>query len=806
MLKNHIIFAIRLFLKERIYSILNILGLTLGITVGIILLLYLQNELNYDQHFTKYDQIYRYTNHLKAQGADFNTARSSRRLAPIFKEDLPEVIDYVRFLKAGEPLVRSTDNNGINQFYEDQVWMTDSTVFKVFDHTFYEGNPNTCLVGPGKVVLTKTTAEKYFGATPALGKLLKFNDDDTREVTAVISDLPENTHLKYDILLSNIPLIDWDKDAEAERTSEVYWNPSSYTYLLMPKDYDVQEFYRKFPDIYDKTFALFAKRIEGNVDPQLQRIDQIHFNSEKGGDEPTGNISYVYTFAAVGLFIILLACINYMNMATARSVTRTGEMGIRKVLGYSRAALFGSVMIEALLMAFLALVLANVFTFLILQLSPFNELIHKNLELNYLSNPTLVLGMIGITVIIGFISGIYPALYIPSVPVVTALKGTFTGDRIGAFLRKSLITFQFAISLFVIICTVLMDEQIEFMQNKDLGFNKDQVLLINIQDTVVENRTPAITNELLKNPNIIGTTNSYGVPGKGVGGPVMMVEKDSGMVQQHLNSLYVGKGYLDLMEIEIVDGRGFRENSEADYYKSFLINESGAKELGWGDDAIGKKVRHFHGNEDLHIVGVYKDFHYESLHNKINPLFLVLDSDQGGTFYIKIKPEDMRSTLDYIESVWTQFDTKHPFEYTFMDEEFARQYEADLTQKTLISILSYVCIFVSLLGLIGLSAFTASRKAKEISIRKVLGANIPTIIMLFSKDYVRLILIAFVISVPLADYAIVEWMSGFAYRMDINWLYFILPGVAVLLLGLLTVTIQSLRSARANPVDGLRSE
>ena len=804
MLKNHIIFAIRLFLKERIYSILNILGLTLGITVGIILLLYLQNELNYDQHFTKYDQIYRYTNHLKAQGADFNTARSSRRLAPIFKEDLPEVIDYVRFLKAGEPLVRSTDNNGINQFYEDQVWMTDSTVFKVFDHTFYEGNPNTCLVGPGKVVLTKTTAEKYFGATPALGKLLKFNDDDTREVTAVISDLPENTHLKYDILLSNIPLIDWDK--EAERTSEVYWNPSSYTYLLMPKDYDVQEFYRKFPDIYDKTFALFAKRIEGNVDPQLQRIDQIHFNSEKGGDEPTGNISYVYTFAAVGLFIILLACINYMNMATARSVTRTGEMGIRKVLGYSRAALFGSVMIEALLMAFLALVLANVFTFLILQLSPFNELIHKNLELNYLSNPTLVLGMIGITVIIGFISGIYPALYIPSVPVVTALKGTFTGDRIGAFLRKSLITFQFAISLFVIICTVLMDEQIEFMQNKDLGFNKDQVLLINIQDTVVENRTPAITNELLKNPNIMGTTNSYGVPGKGVGGPVMMVEKDSGMVQQHLNSLYVGKGYLDLMEIEIVDGRGFRENSEADYYKSFLINESGAKELGWGDDAIGKKVRHFHGNEDLHIVGVYKDFHYESLHNKINPLFLVLDSDQGGTFYIKIKPEDMRSTLDYIESVWTQFDTKHPFEYTFMDEEFARQYEADLTQKTLISILSYVCIFVSLLGLIGLSAFTASRKAKEISIRKVLGANIPTIIMLFSKDYVRLILIAFVISVPLADYAIVEWMSGFAYRMDINWLYFILPGVAVLLLGLLTVTIQSLRSARANPVDGLRSE
>ncbi len=806
MLKNHIIFAIRLFLKERIYSTLNILGLSLGITVGIILLLYLQNELNYDQHFAKYDQIYRYTNHMKAPGADFNTARSSRRLGPVFKEDLPEVLEYVRFLQGGEPLVSSADDNAIRQFYEDQVWLTDSTIFKLFDHTFYEGNPKTCLAGPGKVVLTQAIAQKYFGDAPALGKRLKFNEDDTREVTAVISDLPENTHLQYEILLSDIPLIDWDQGAEAERTSEVYWNPGSYTYLLMPKDYDINKFYDKFPEIHDKTFGLFGKRIQGTVDPELQRIDKIHFSSEKGGDQPTGNLSYVYTFAAVGLFIILLACINYMNMATARSVTRTGEMGIRKVLGYSRASLFGSVMVEALLMAFVALVLANVFTFFILELSPFNDLIHKNLTLNYLSNPSLILGMISITVVIGFVSGIYPALYIPSVPVVTALKGTFTGDRVGAFLRKSLITFQFAISLFVIICTVLMDEQIEFMQNKDLGFNKEQVILIDVQDTVVENRTPAITNELMKNPNIIGTTNSYGVPGKGVGGPVMMVEKDSGMVQQHLNSLYVGKGYLDLMEIKIIDGRGFRENSEADYYKSFLINESGAKELGWGDDAIGKKVRHFHGKEDLHIVGVYKDFHYESLHNKINPLFLVLDSDKGGTFYIKIKPNDMRATLDYIESVWTQFDTKHPFEYTFMDEEFARQYEADLTQKILISILSYVCIFVSLLGLIGLSAFTASRKAKEISIRKVLGANIPTIILLFSKDYIRLILIAFVISVPLADYAIVEWMSGFAYRMEINWFYFIIPGLVVLSLGLLTVTIQSLRSARANPVDGLRSE
>ncbi|MEQ8469733.1 MAG: ABC transporter permease [Marinoscillum sp.] len=807
MLKNHLIFAIRLFLKERVYSVLNILGLTLGISVGIILLLYLQTELGYDTHFEKSNQIYRFTNHLKAQGADFNTARSSRRLAPIFKNDLPEVVEYVRFLNAGEPLVSSFENGDLSkQFYEDAVFLTDSTIFKVFDHKIYEGNPNTCLAGPGKVVLTKSIAEKYFGKESAVGKRLKFNNDDVREVSAVISDLPKNTHLKYEILLSNIPLIDWDNSGEPERTSEVFWNPSSYTYLLLPEGYNTETFYEKFPAIYDKTFKIFGDRIQGSVTPQLQRLDEIHFDGSKDGDETSGNIAYVYTFAAVGLFIILLACINYMNMATARSVTRTGEMGIRKVLGYSRSALFGSVLSEAIFMAFIAMLLANVFTYLVLEVTPFNALINKDLTLNYLDNPTLLLGTIGITLIIGLVSGIYPALYIPSVPVVMALKGTFTGDKAGGILRKSLITFQFVISLFVIICTVLMDQQIEYMQNKDLGFDKDHLVLIGVKDTVTENRLPAISTELLKNPNIKSTTNSYGVPGMSNNSSVMWVEKDSGMVQQHMNTLYVGENYISTLGIEVIEGRTFREDSDSEYFKSLLINESGAKQLGWENSAVGRKVKYFHGKDEMKVIGVYKDFNFESLHNKINPMFVILDKDDGGTFYIKLSGENMKETLAYIESVWTKFDTQHPYEYTFLDQEFAKQYEADQTQQKLISWLSYICIFVSLLGLIGLSAFTASRKAKEISIRKVLGANVPSIVVLFSKDYIKLIVIAFIVAVPLADYVMVEWMSDFAYRMSINWLFFIIPGVLVLLLGLLTVAIQSLRSARANPVDGLRSE
>ena len=802
MLRNHLIFALRLFKKDKIYSLLNMLGLTLGIAVGIVLMLYLQHELGYDKHYTKYNQVYRYTNNLQAQGADFNVAQSSRRLAKIFKDDLPEVIDYVRFLRTGQILMTHEDQ----QFYIEEVYLTDSTVFNLFDHPFLEGNPATCLAGPGKVVLTQSVKEKFFGDAPALGKVVEADRFGTREVTGVIADLPGNTHLKYDILLSNVPTIDWDQDGNAERTSEVYWNPGAFTYLLMPEGYDVQQFYDKFPAIYDKTFRIFGERIDGRVTPNLQRLDQVHFYADVQGDRPTGNIGYLYTFAAIGIFIILLACINYMNLATARSASRTGEMGIRKVLGNSRGQLFTHVILEALMMSVIAMIIANVLTFLILEFTSFNEVIGVTLHMNYWQNPSLLIGDLLITLVIGLCSGIYPALYIPSVPVVTALKGTFTGGRGSAMLRKVLIIFQFVISLFVIICTLLMDAQVKYMQNKDLGFNTERTMLIQVRDSLTETRTETIAKELLKDPNILGTSNSYGVPGRGVSGQVMLIEKDSGMVQQHVNALYVGKNYLDLMGIEMTDGRAFREDSENEYYNSYLVNEAAVKAFGWDDRVIGRKVKYFHGEREFKVVGVFKDFNYQSLHNPVMPLFIVFDRDRGGTFYVKIKSDQMQQTLQYVKEVWTKFDPDRPYDYTFMDEEYHAQYEADQTQQRLISILSILSIVISLLGLIGLSAFTASQKAKEISIRKVLGARVPTLLWLFSKSYLILILIAFMIAVPVADYAIVEWMSDFAYRMPMNYAYYVIPGCMVLLLGMFTVSFQSLRSAKADPVDGLRKE
>ncbi len=807
MFRNHIVFALRLFLKDSAYSILNILGLALGITVGIILLLFLQGELTYDQHFAKHRQIYRYTNHMMADGADFNTARSSRELAPIIKEDFPEVIDYVRLLGYRYSMVEyQAENSTQKQFYEDKIWMADSTMFNIFDHQFYEGNPSTCLSGPGKVVITQTIAKKYFGKEKALGKLLSFPEGDLRQVSAVISDLPDNTHLKYELLLSHIAPREWVSNGDAARKSEGFWNPGGYTYLLLPEGYDPQTFYEKFPPLYEKTYGLFGTRINGKVIPKLQALAEIHFGSDLSGDQPTGNINYVYTFTAVGIFIILLACINYMNMATARSVVRTGEMGVRKVLGLSRTELFLGVIIEAILIAFLAMIIAIAFSYVVLELTPFNSWIEKDLTLNFFSNPLLTFGMLGITLLVGVLSGVYPAIYIPSVPVVQALKGTFTGDKSSSILRKGLIVFQFVISLFVIICTVLMDKQITFMQDKELGFSKDNVMVIQVKDTATANHMDAIRTKLSQHPNILSAATSYGTPGMGVDGQVMWVEKDTAMAQQSMTIIWSGPNYLETMGIELVDGRDFNPDSEAEYRLKFLVNETGAKEFGWGENAVGKKVKYFHGENMGQVIGVVKDFNFESLHNKIEPLFILLDPDDGGRLHIRINSEDIKGTISFVEEVWTGFDPNHPFEYTFLDQEFAKQYRADQTQLKLISTLSYICIIVSILGLIGLSAFTASRKAKEISIRKVLGASSIMIVMLFSKEYVRLILIAFLISVPLANYIIVEWISKFAYQMTIQWFYFVLPGVLVLSLGLMTVGVQSLRSARANPVDGLRSE
>ncbi|MGB3467675.1 MAG: ABC transporter permease [Cyclobacteriaceae bacterium] len=800
-------FAIRILKKDGIYSLLNMLGLTLGITVGIILFLYLGNELNYDKHHVNADKVYRVTNHLIAEGADFNTATTARELGEVMQKDLPEIEKYLRLQKWDNTLVTTrNDTENKVQYYEDEIFAVDSTLLDFFTHDVINGDPASCLKGPNKVVLTESIARKYFGDTSPVGQIITFDENDSRTVSAVISDVPDNAHLQYTILLSEIPPRG-NFDGNPLRYSEAFWNPGVYTYVMMPEDYDETQFPTRFEIIFQNYFKAFADKINGKVIPRLEPLTDLHFGPEMANDEPVGNINFVYAFTTIGFFLILLACINYTNLATARSVHRAGEIGIRKVLGNSRGSLSRSILLEAIVVAGVAMLLSIIATIIILNATPFNDWIDKELRLDILANPGLIGGIAGITLIVGLLSGIYPALYIPRINVVTALKGSLSRQSGGILLRKLLIVLQFAVSVFVIITTVLMERQIDYMKQLDLGFDQENVVLTGVKSDALADKIDVVKAELMANPDIVSVATSNGVPGVTMGGQVFKVENQDGQfVQKSMFTIYGGADYVNTIGFEILQGRDFNYESETEKYSTYLVNEAGAKEIGWGDSAVNKKVKFFHGTDVGKVIGVVKDFNIESLHEKIEPLFILYGNIDRGTIHVRISGNNISGTIAFIESVITKFDKANPFEYTFLDAEFDKQYKADQIQQQLISTLSYLCIFISILGLIGLSAFSVGQKAKEISIRKTLGGSISHILMLFSREYVKLILIAIVIAIPVADYVIVDWLSAFAYQMPHEWIYYIIPAVIVLLFGFLTVMFQVMRAARANPVDGLRSE
>jgi putative ABC transport system permease protein len=806
MLRTHLKFFVRVFLKDKFFSLLNILGLALGIAVSIILLLILQHDLNYDKHYANHERIYRLGGHLQATGVDFRGARSSRELGDILKEEFPEVQALTKANNWDHVLVKYERNGEDVAYYEEDVVRTDSMYFQVFNHPFIAGDEKTCLNLLNSVVITKSTAERYFGDEDPINKSLAIANE-LWKVTAVIEDLPPNTHLKFDILLSGLSRTrDWTTEQNGQIKSEAFWNPDVYMYLLLPENYNPQDFYNKFPDIFNKYYKSFGDQVQGKYTPILQSLTDIHFHSDLDSDEPLGNIAYLYAFTAIGAFIMLLACINYMNLSTAKSAKRATEIAMKKTLGSGRASLVLSFLGESIFLSFISLVVAIAIVQIVINLSSFNELIGRQLSSNFLNNPTLLLGSLGIALGIGVLSGLYPAFHLPAIPTLMALKGSYKSRVGGHVLRKILITTQFAISIFVVVCTFFMKDQIDFVRNKDLGFNKDNVLILPIQDTLVQNQIGAIKNEFLQNPRIKTATTSYNVMGMGVGGPVMWAEGDGVMKQQAFSMIAVGDDYFKTMGISVVKGREFQPGSNVDVDNIFMCNEAAAKLMGWGDEPVGKRVKWFHGETDGKIIGMVKNFNFSSLHNPIEPLLIVKSRKEGGFLYLQVAGENLPETMAYIKDKWAGFDPNHPFEYFFLDERFNEQYKADETQYRLLSSLSYICIFISLLGLLGLSAFAAAQRTKEIGIRKVHGASIPRIIYLLFKDIMYLVIVAAILVVLPSYYVVNHWMDNFAYQTTLNYTIFFIVAILALLFAFVTVAFHSLKTARTNPVDSLKYE
>ena len=819
MLQTHLKFALRTFWRDRFYTVLNIIGLATGIAVSIIILLYLQSDLTYDRHHEKHRQIYRLVSNAKAEGMgiELHVANVARSLAPMLQEDFPDITSFVRFEHTGLTLVNVPDEGGATPYNEEHFLRTDSTVFTVFTHPFLAGDPKTALRERNSIVLTATLARKYFGQQEAIGKTLWL--EETKEpysVTGVIEDLPDNSHLKFDGLLSGLaegalP----GKDGTFD--SEVLWNGDVYTYLMFSEGYNPDDFFAKLPPFYDQYIKPFGEQVNGKLWFYLEPLADVHFYSQQDNDEPQGNIAYTFAFGGIGLAILLLACINYMNMATARSGSRGKEIGIRKVLGSSRKALFFSFLGESLILSLVALILSLGLVEVVLVTSPFNQLIQKELALDLLDNSVLLVGVLGITVVVGVLSGLYPALYLPSIQTIKSLKGTLTSSAARLHFRKTLVTLQFIISIAIVICTLLMQDQIDFMRNTELGFDKDHLLLISIQDATVEKQIPVIRHQLQANSNILGTTSSYHVPGARVGNQVYVAETDSAMTNSGFKVLYIGQNYLETMGIKLLIGRDFHEDISKDTGgQSFIVNETAAKALGWYqpankdaklEDALDKKIMAFSAEAPGRVVRVVEDFNVISLQNQVEPTVLVpLNEGKGAYLYVRLTGKNLPQTIDFIREKWAEYDPDHPFEYTFLDQKFNEQYYADERQGTLLSILSGICLLISLLGVLGLSAYTAEQRTKEIGVRKVLGANVSQIIYLLFSDIIHLVLIASVIAAPIAYVFIRYWIQDFAYQVEVDAFLFLLVAIAALIIAFLTMSFHSIKTARRNPVDVLRNE
>ena len=808
MFKNYIISALRNISRNKFYAALNIIGLSVGIAAFIFIFLFLRDELTYDKQNLKYKRIHRLESNFNIAGKYEKFAIVPVPMAYAFKLEFPEVETFVRLQGAGNSLMKYEDK----EYYEENIFFTDSTIFEVFTHKFIYGAPEQALTEPKTIVLTERLAQKYFGDINPLGELITSGSGRSYKVTAVIANLPDNTHLKYDALISNATI---EEEIGSEEFNSVepgaFWNIGLYAYILLHENSDISAIHDRFPSFYEKYMKPLGDQINASFDLLTTPLAETHYSSGLGAEQPTGNMAYIYIFSAVAIFILLIAAINYMNMATARSANRAREVGLRKVVGAYRSQLIRQFLGESVLLAVMALIIAIVVVYILLP--DFNTLSGKSLSFDIWSDPSLLAIIILMTGFIGVISGSYPAFFLSSFRPIVVLRGTVTksGKKSG-IMRKALVVLQFFIAIVMIIATIVVSDQLSYMKNKDLGFDKENLIVLELQDSTFRSKVETFKEELIQNPNIAGVSNSTGIPGNINWIQVMYVEKEDKMTEGALILAQVDYDYIDVMGMEIVTGRNFDEKMGTDDTAAVIINEAGVKVLSWKDDPIGKKIGYnidLEGNigRPMKVIGVVKDFHFTSLHNRIEPMILFISQVPRFYLSIRINEENKMQTLGFIEEKWNDFGAKRPFDYQYLEQSMDEMYQAEEKQGLIFRIATILTIFIALLGLLGLSSFIAEQRTKEIGIRKILGASVESILQLLSREFVVLILIAFVIAVPFAWWRLDIWINdSFIYHDIIHWTSFILAGIIAILIGLLSISYHILRVASRNPVDAIKYE
>lgn len=793
MIKNYFKIALRNLWKHKVFSFINITGLSIGITACFFIFMYVGFELSYDNFHSKANRIYRLVTDIKTPTEAINAGITAWPFAPNIKNDFPEVESFVR-ISGGSFLVRK----GNVKFQEEKSVFADSTFFKVFDFKLLKGDPKTALSAPASIVFTETTAKKYFGNANPIGQTVLITGDAVPAiVTGLMKDMPENSQIKADMLISMSSLTQkFNKGLDNQ-----WGNFGATSYLLLKPGIDPKKLEAKFPGFIENHNGKERKASQMFYTFFLEPLQSVYLYSKRGGQD-SGSITNVYIFGIVAIFILLIACINFVNLTTARSVERAKEVGIRKVVGAEKSQLASQFIGESVVLCLIAFVLTIIFSVLLLPL--FNQLAGKTISAGVFSNWYYVFILLITSVAIGLIAGIYPALVLSSFKPVLVLKGRFSSGNKGNALRKALVISQFSISIALIIGTIIVYTQMDFMQNRDLGFSKDQMLII---DTNGDPAADAFKQAISVLPGVKSTANSSSVPGGGNNGAYSEIENKKGDLQiANLDLYFVDYDYINQFKIKMVAGRAFSREFGTDTAQAMLLNEAAVKMFGYSSpqQAVGRRFKQW-GREGK-IVGVMKDFHFRSLQEVIKPLSMRIELKQLGLISVKVSPQNLTGTIAAIESKWKTLIPTRPFNYYFLDEFFDRQYRSEQRFGKLFFNFAVLAILISCLGLLGLASYSTLQRTREIGIRKVLGATVPGIVNMLSKDFLILVVISFFIAAPVSWFFMHKWLQDFAYRTNISWWIFVLSGILAVLIALATISFQAVRAAMSNPVKSLRSE
>jgi putative ABC transport system permease protein len=807
MLKNYIKIALRNFLKHKGFSFINIFGLAIGVACCVLIVLYVLDEVSYDRYHEKADQIYRVGIRGFVNNSLFHGVVTCAPMAQTLVDEFPEVTSATRLQSPGFPVFRYEDK----VFSEERVFWVDQAFFDVFTVPFIKGNPKTALDQPNTIVLTRSMALKYFGDEDPIGKNL--NADNRRDylVTGVVKDVPRNSHFHYDFLASLITYED--------SRSPIWVSNNYYTYVVLQEGTSSEAFEAKLDELVkkyvgpqiEKALSITLEQFfasGGKWDYFIQPLTGIHLHSHLDYElEPNGDIAYVYIFSIIAIGILLVACINFVNLATARAANRAREVGIRKTVGSNRGQLIQQFLSETTIMSFFAVLLALLAIQVLLPL--FNIITGKELAVPYIQNVLTIPLLLGLVLFIGILAGTYPAFFLASFDPVLVLKTKMSGRSKKSNIRNVLVVFQFTVSIVLIVGTIIVSRQLRYIQNRKLGFNKEQVVIVKKTDDI-GNQIPAFRQELLKNPKVLNATNTNNLIGNEFGNSAYKLAGTTGEETHLLWTYRTDPYFVETYQIEMADGRYYKEDRQADK-QSAVINEAAVKDLGL-TDPVGKQIVAIGPTPDrsltFTIIGVMKNFHFKSLHHQINPLIVHLYGPEGRGRYVSVRihSENIRETMTFIENTWRKFASNQAFEYEFFDDHFARIYQAEERTGQIFFSFSLLAIIIASLGLFGLAAFVAEQRTKEIGIRKVLGATESGIVFLLSRQFAKWVVLSNLFAWPIAYYFMQKWLQRFAYQTSISAWYFLFAFIVVLFVALLTVCYQTVKAARCNPVELLRYE